>query len=84
MPHAVENTNGAPKRGSKQQVLNGSAGARKISAVAEKTDYTKWRMKNDRGCQTWHYMDSEEEEKAWPQTTADRHFLGMDTVRIPP
>ncbi|KAH8731824.1 lanosterol synthase [Phaeosphaeriaceae sp. PMI808] len=49
----------------------------------ETTDHTRWRLKNDHGCQTWHYLKSDEEVKAWPQNTADKYFLGMDTA-LPP
>jgi lanosterol synthase len=45
----------------------------------EKTDYTRWRLKDDRGCQTWHYLESDDELAKWPQTAADRYFLGFDT-----
>lgn len=41
---------------------------------------SQWRLKDDRGCQTWHYLESDEELKAWPQTAADKHFLGLETV----
>lgn len=47
-----------------------------------KTDYTRWRLKTERGRQTWHYLESGEELAAWPQTTYDKYHLGMDTVRI--
>ncbi|EPS39819.1 hypothetical protein H072_6275 [Dactylellina haptotyla CBS 200.50] len=42
------------------------------------TDYTRWRLKDDHGRQTWHYI-SEEEAKKWKQSTADKYFLGLDT-----
>jgi lanosterol synthase len=45
----------------------------------EKTDYTRWRLRDDRGCQTWHYLESDDEAAKWPQTAADRYFLGSDT-----
>jgi lanosterol synthase len=80
MPHANGTTNGLAKRGANQQVLNGAVGAKKNAKGDVKTDYTRWRLKDDRGCQTWHYLESEEEIKAWPQSTADKYFLGMDTV----
>ena len=48
------------------------------------TDYTRWRMKDDRGTQTWHYLESDEEVEKWPQSTADKWYLGMDTVSAPP
>jgi lanosterol synthase len=45
-----------------------------------KTDHTRWRMKNVDGRQTWHYLESDEELRAWPMTSADKYYLGMDTV----
>ncbi|KAF3920313.1 hypothetical protein AA313_de0210112 [Arthrobotrys entomopaga] len=49
------------------------------------TDYTRWRLKDDHGRQTWHYL-SEEEAKKWKQSTADRYFLGLNTEQpnLPP
>ena len=53
-----------------------------ISQIKDaKTDHTRWRLKDDRGRQTWHYLASDEELKAWPMTIADKYFLGLDTVR---
>ena len=46
-----------------------------------KTDHARWRMKNVDGRQTWHYLESDEQLKAWPMTAADRYYLGQDTVR---
>lgn len=54
---------------------NGSATA------VSKTDYTRWRLKSERGRQTWHYLETDEELAAWPQTAYDKYHLGMDTVR---
>lgn len=48
---------------------------------SEKTDYTRWRLLDDNGRQTWHYLESDEEVAKWPQTTADKYFLGLPTVR---
>jgi lanosterol synthase len=45
-----------------------------------KTDHLRWRMKNVDGRQTWHYLESDEQLKAWPMTSADKYYLGMDTV----
>ena len=44
------------------------------------TDLERWRLKDERGRQTWHYLQSDEEVKAWPQTVADRHHLGLPLV----
>lgn len=45
-----------------------------------KTDYSRWRMLDEDGRHTWHYLDSEEDAKEWPMTYADRWYLGLDTV----
>lgn len=74
------------KRGA-QKPLNGHANGYANGAlkgfeqiVDAKTDHTRWRLKDDDGRHTWHYLESDEELKAWPQTAADKYFLGMDTV----
>ncbi|KAJ4293414.1 Lanosterol synthase erg7A [Kalmusia sp. IMI 367209] len=70
--------NGKQKR--KEAVANGAAkGARSTAAFEKGTDRSRWRMKDDRGTQTWHYLESDEECKLWPQSTADKWYLGMDT-----
>ncbi|KAF2113818.1 terpenoid cyclases/protein prenyltransferase alpha-alpha toroid [Lophiotrema nucula] len=45
----------------------------------QKTDYSRWRLKDERGCHTWHYLESDEEVEKWPQSVADKYFMGMDT-----
>ena len=79
-PHA----NGTTKRkekgnGAVNGVMNGGvAEAVKIN----KTDYSRWRLENIRGCQIWKYMESDEAHKDWPQSVADKYHLGMDTVSL--
>lgn len=51
-------------------------------ASIRKTDYARWRLLDERGRQTWHYLESEEEVEAWPQTTADKYHLGLSTVPL--
>jgi hypothetical protein len=41
-----------------------------------KTDYTKWRLLDEAGRQTWHYL-TDEQAKEWPQSFADKYFLNM-------
>ena len=48
--------------------------------VEEATDPERWRLKGDDGRQTWHYLESDAEVAAWPQTIADRHHLGLPLV----
>jgi lanosterol synthase len=69
------------RRGEAKQA-NGSANETITheNVVDLKTDHTRWRMKNVDGRQTWHYLESDEELKAWPMTSADKYYLGMDTV----
>ncbi|EUC41680.1 hypothetical protein COCMIDRAFT_8644 [Bipolaris oryzae ATCC 44560] len=71
--------NGTAKRCAPQRILNDAVGVTKNKDGHEKTDYTRWRLKAVRGCQTWHYLQTDEEMKAWPQSTADKYFLGLDT-----
>lgn len=48
--------------------------------LGDKTDHTRWRLRDDRGCQTWHYLEDDKAAKAWPQSLADKYFLGMPLV----
>jgi len=48
----------------------------------ERTDLERWRLLDERGRQTWHYMSSDKQAEEWPQTLADRHHLGLPLVRI--
>jgi hypothetical protein len=74
------------RRGDDKQA-NGSANASSNGTVYQeydaelKTDHSRWRMKNVDGRQTWHYLESDEQLKAWPMTAADKYYLGQDTVR---
>jgi hypothetical protein len=47
----------------------------------KKTDYGRWRLLDEAGRQTWHYI-AEERVKEWPQSTADKYHLGIQTVRL--
>ena len=40
----------------------------------------RWRLLDERGRQTWHYLDSEQQAKEWPQSLVDRHHLGLELV----
>lgn len=45
------------------------------------TDLTRWRLEVDHGRHVWHYLQTDAECAAWPQTEEDKHWLGLDTVR---
>ncbi|KAI9679158.1 MAG: Lanosterol synthase (Oxidosqualene--lanosterol cyclase) [Bathelium mastoideum] len=49
------------------------------SAQTRSTDRTRWRMLDENGRHTWHYLQSDEEVKKWPQSTADKYFLNLPT-----
>lgn len=51
--------------------------------LEDKTDRTRWRMQDEKGRHTWHYLEDDEALKEWPQSTADKYYLGLDTVCRP-
>ena len=59
---------------------NGSTTVVKKPTLSERTDYTRWRLLDERGRQTWHYLEDDEDAKEWPQSTADKYFLGQPLV----
>ncbi|KZT70711.1 terpene synthase [Daedalea quercina L-15889] len=51
------------------------------------TDYSRWRLRSSEdGRHTWHYLRTDEECEAWPQTEIDRYWLGLpvDLPALPP
>lgn len=62
--------------------LNGFVKEASTQPEDERTDYSKWRLLDERGRQTWHYLESEEEIEEWPQSVADKHHLGLPTVLL--
>lgn len=46
----------------------------------DKTDYSRWRLRDNDGRLTWHYLQTDEEMEKWPQTTYDKYHLGLPTV----
>lgn len=46
----------------------------------EKTDYSRWRLHDNDGRLTWQYLESDEENKNWPQAFYDKYNLGLPTV----
>ena len=59
---------------------NGHANGHVVTRDNERTDYTRWRLLDEQGRHTWHYLTSDNELEAWPQSIADKHHLGFDTV----
>ncbi|KAG2198471.1 hypothetical protein INT47_004458 [Mucor saturninus] len=48
-----------------------------LLTTPEFTDLTNWRLKVKEGAQTWHYLNTDEERKSWPQTIWDKYHLGL-------
>lgn len=69
-------------------LANGHAPEKPTDALArgsdrdEKTDYSRWRLRDVHGRHTWHYLTTDKETKAWPQTVADKFHLGLPTVSL--
>jgi hypothetical protein len=53
-----------------------------FAPYGQKTDYSRWRLLDERGRQTWEYLESSEAAQKWPQSTADKYHLGLATVRF--
>ena len=75
----------------KQTVINGNASnpekqlnGTTVASIGkqETTDIQRWRLLDEAGRQTWHYLETDEEVKDWPQSTADRYHLGLPLVNV--
>ena len=70
---------------SRKRERKASSPVEMLDTIADpKTDSNRWRLKDDRGRQTWHYLESRQEFEQWPMTAADKHYLGLETVSIIP
>ncbi len=58
--------------------------APKRAKLPAKTDRSRWRMLDDEGRHTWHYLEDDEKAKEWPQSYADKWYLGLPLVGSPP
>ncbi|SPO06107.1 related to lanosterol synthase [Cephalotrichum gorgonifer] len=65
------------KRTGISRPVGSDGGFPKRPQLEEKTDITKWRCRDDEGRLTWHYLADEEAAKEWPQSYADKWYLGM-------
>lgn len=68
-------------RGSTRNRSNKKNDTAEKHEIAETTDSTRWRLRDDDSRHTWHYLD-ESEAKKWPQSYAEKYFLNLPTVRI--
>lgn len=58
----------------------GEARASKRTRIEDRTDFSRWRMRDDDSRHTWHYLEDDEAAKKWPQTYADKYYLGLPLV----
>lgn len=52
--------------------------------IEGKTDYARWRLKDDDSRHTWHYLVDDDEVKKWPQSTAEKYYMNLPLVRPDP
>lgn len=55
-----------------------------VNEADRSTDLRRWRLLDERGRQTWHYLETDEEVEKWPQSKADSFFLGLPLVGTAP
>ncbi|KAH8646798.1 terpenoid cyclases/protein prenyltransferase alpha-alpha toroid [Xylariales sp. PMI_506] len=50
-----------------------------------KTDNTRWRLRDNDSRHTWHYLSAEEAARHGPQSAAEKYFLGLplDNASLP-
>ncbi|KAI9647675.1 hypothetical protein NHQ30_004060 [Ciborinia camelliae] len=78
--NALGGTENQEKRGEKRSFdTSTTTQSTKRPKLQERTDYSRWRLLDERGRQTWHYLENDEDAAEWPQTTADKYFLGLPT-----
>ncbi|KAI1360132.1 terpenoid cyclases/protein prenyltransferase alpha-alpha toroid [Xylaria arbuscula] len=67
-------------RSSKKHAENGHPRlSTKQPQIADKTDRTRWRLLDESGRLTWHYLENDKAAALWPQSVADKWYLGLDT-----
>ena len=44
------------------------------------TNKSQWRLRDDSGRLTWHYLEEAEQANDWPQSYADKYNLGLPLV----
>lgn len=54
----------------------------KKAVIEGKTDYTRWRLKDNDSRHTWHYLTEDSEIEKWPQSNAEKYYLNLPLVRL--
>ncbi|EKD19457.1 uncharacterized protein L3040_002666 [Drepanopeziza brunnea f. sp. 'multigermtubi'] len=85
--HAAATTTAATAVGEKRSIdtVEKKPPSAKRPKISESTDKSRWRMLDEGGRQTWHYLQDDGEAENWPQSDADRWYLGlpMDLPDLP-
>lgn len=76
-------TTGRETRSARKRT-NGSTRETAKSNVEGKTDYARWRLRDDDSRHTWHYLTDDDEVDKWPQSNAEKYFLNLPLVRPEP
>lgn len=74
-------SNGTTKARKRNGDANELQGVPKRPKVGVKTDVTRWRLKDDESRHTWHYLEDDEAAESWPQSYAEKWYLGLPLVR---
>ncbi|KAM3507803.1 hypothetical protein MY11210_007006 [Beauveria gryllotalpidicola] len=69
-------TTGRETRSARKRT-DGSARETAKSNVEGKTDYARWRLKDDDSRHTWHYLIDDDELDKWPQSNAEKYYLNL-------
>ncbi|KAM7193113.1 lanosterol synthase [Rhypophila sp. PSN 637] len=72
-----EKTSGKKRLGDANGNGDANGHTAKRPRIEERTDYSRWRMRDDESRHTWHYLEDDNEAKKWQQTLADKYFLGL-------
>jgi lanosterol synthase len=60
--------------------VNGYIKSHDLNTKDQKTERSRWRLLDEEGRHTWHYLKTDKEMEEWPQTTADKFHMGLPTV----
>lgn len=81
-PNGKAKARAGDSQSSRKRVSNGHVNDDgKRPQIANTTDRSRWRLLDESGRLTWHYLEDDKAAKEWPQSTADKWYLGFDTVR---
>lgn len=73
---------GRETRSSARKRASDSDRGTKKPRIEGKTDYARWRLRDDDSRHTWHYLTDDKELEKWPQSTAEKYYLNLPLVRL--